>query len=133
MPPRHCIASIIMLPSEWVRGRIFSFFQFMCFILILAVGFYPHRFTTLQPHLFVTCMKICIYMQLFNIIHFYEFLNLHTVYKLTERSQNVLRGRQFQGEITNRDISSISQGKYPIFNCNIQLQEQIGRVGTHCV
>ena len=53
MPPRHCMASIMMLPSEWVRGRIFSFFQFMCFILILAVGFYPHRFTTLQPHLFV--------------------------------------------------------------------------------
>ena len=96
MPPRHCMASIMMLPSEWVRGRIFSFFQFMCFILILAVGFYPHRFTTLQPHLFV--MKICIYMQLFNIIHFYEFLNLHTVYKLTELSQNVSGGGNLRGD-----------------------------------
>ena len=45
------------------------------------------------------------------------------MYELTERSQNVP-----VGDITNRDILSVSEGKKPF-----TMQEQTGRVDTHWV
>ena len=101
--PQWNFMRLLILPFVWVWVS-----DCLAVYLCPHSNLKTHPFFSFHPHLLRN--QNCIYMQVFQIYHFHDFKNLHTVYKLTKR----FRGRQFQGEITQRDIWWESQRKFTL-------------------